>query len=190
MRKTKKRNNKAGNRFLERKVQMASMFNGTHRDVTNMILRDYGASRIQKSTRTMQNKNEFEKRVLSFYDNLVKFALALRTTNTTPTRLDAIKNDILITIPDRTVAGFLRVSNLYQQINTLRNLLTNHFPPLNEIEKAELKELVNSIIQAMNVPMHDRILVPLIPQRQNATLGHLVFGQGKKRRQHTNKRRK
>jgi len=188
MRKTKKRNNKAGNRFLERKVQMASMFNGTHRDVTNMILRDYGASRIQKSTRTMQNKNEFEKRVLSFYDNLVKFAHALRITNTTPTRLDAIKNDILITIPDRTVAGFLRVSNLYQQINTLRNLLTNHFPPLNEIEKAELKELVNSIIQAMNVPMHDRIMVPLIPQRQNAT--HLVFGQGKKRRQHTNKRRK
>jgi hypothetical protein len=188
MRKTKKRNNKAGNRFLERKVHMASMYSGAYRDVTNMILRDYAASRIQKSTRTMQNKNEFENRLRNFYSNLVKFATALIRTDTTPTRLNAIKNDILRTIPDRTVAGFLRLPDLYQQIDTLRNLLTDHFPPLNEIEKAELKELVDSIIQAINVPMHDRIMVPVIPQRQYAT--HLVFGQGKKRRQRTNKRRK
>ncbi len=61
LRKTFKRNNKAGNRFLERKVQMASIFNGTQRDVTNMILRDYAASRIQKSRRTMVSKKDFEK---------------------------------------------------------------------------------------------------------------------------------
>ena len=185
MRKTKKRNNKAGNRFLERKVHMASMYNGAYRDVTNMVLRDYAASRIQKSTRTMQNKNEFETRVPNFYNNLIRFAVALRRTNTTPTTLEAMKNDILRTIPDRTVAGFLRLPDLYQQINTLRNLLTNHFPPINEIEKAELKELVDSIIQAMNDPIHARIMVSLLPYRQNAELGQV-----KKRRQHTNKRRK
>lgn len=183
-RKTLKLNNKAGNRFLERKVHMASMYNGAYRDVTNMVLRDYAASRIQKSTRTMQNKNEFETRVPNFYNNLVKFAVALRRTNTTPTTLEAMKNDILRTIPDRTVAGFLRLPDLYQQINTLRNLLTNHFPPINEIEKAELKELVDSIVQAMNDPIHARIMVPLLPYRQNAVLGH-----GKKRKTRRAKRR-
>jgi hypothetical protein len=193
MRKTKKRNNKAGNRFLERKVHMASMYSGAYRDVTNMILRDYAASRIQKSTRTMQNKNEFETRVPNFYNNLVKFAVALRRTNTTPTTLEAMKNDILRTIPDRTVAGFLRLPNLYQQINTLRNLLTNHFPPINEIEKAELKELVNSIVQAMNDPIHARIMVPLLPYRQNGfvrrqTQRH-ALAEGRKRKSRHAKRR-
>ena len=47
-RKTLKLNNKAGNRFLERKVHIASMYNGAYRDVTNMILRNYASSRIKK----------------------------------------------------------------------------------------------------------------------------------------------
>ena len=59
-RKTLKLNNKAGNRFLERKVLMASLFNGAHRDVTNKVLRSYVASRIQKSRRTMVSKKDFE----------------------------------------------------------------------------------------------------------------------------------
>ena len=145
MRKTFKRNNKAGNRFLERKVHVASMFNGTQRDVTNMILRDYAASRIQKSRRTMVSKkdfeNEFETRVPNFYNNLIRFVIVLRRTNPDPTTVSAIKDDILRTIPDRTVAGVLRLPNLYEQINLLRNLLTNHFPPSNEEEIAELIEV-------------------------------------------------
>ena len=189
MRKTLKRKNKAGNRFLERKVQIASMFNGTQRDVTNMILREYATSRIQKSRRTMVSKNDFqndfETRVPNFYNNLIRFIIVLRRTNPDPTTVSAIKDDILRTIPDRTIAGVLRLPNLYEKINLLVNLLTNHFPPINEIENAELKELVDSIIQAMNVPIHARIAVPLLPYRQNA-----VLGQGKKRRQYTNKRRK
>jgi hypothetical protein len=171
LRKTVKRNNKAGNRFIERKVHMASMFNGTQRDVTNMILREYGASRIQKSRRTMVqtmvNKNDFETRVPNFYNNLIRFVIVLRRTNPDPTTVSAIKDDILRTIPDRTVAGVLRLPNLYEQINLLRNLLTNHFPPSNEQEIAELIEVSDSIIGALNVPLHARITVPLLPYRQH-----------------------
>ena len=185
LRKTLKRNNKAGNRFLERKVHIASMFNGTQRDVTNMVLRDYAASRIQKSGRTMVNKNDFETRVPNFYNNLVRFVIVLRRTNTAPTTINAMKDDILRTIPDRTVAGFLRLPDLYQQINTLRNILTNHFPPVDDIEKAELIDLIDSIIKAMNVPIHDRIMVPLLPYRQNA----LAQAQGRKRKTRRAKRR-
>ena len=203
MRKTKKRNNKAGNRFLERKVHMASMYSGAYRDVTNMILRDYAASRIQKSTRTMQNKNEFEKRVPNFYNNLIRFVIVLRRTNPHPTTLNAIKDDILRNVPDRSVAGFLRLPNLYEQINLLRNLLTNHFPPSNEDEIADLIEVSDSIIEAMNVPLHARIAVPLLPYRQRGfvrrqtrtqgdTLGYALgnaLAQGRKRKTRRAKRR-
>ena len=195
-RKTFKRNNKAGNRFLERKVQMASMFNGTQRDVTNMILRDYAASRIQKSRRTMVSKkdfeNEFETRVPNFYNNLIRFIIVLRRTNPDPTTVSAIKDDILRTIPDRTVAGVLRLPNLYEQINLLRNILSNHFPPLNERENDELIELIDSIIQVMNVPLHARIVVPLLPYRQPGfthTQTH-ALAEGRKRKTRRNKRRK
>ena len=195
-RKTVKRNNKAGNRFLERKVQMASMFNGTQRDVTNMILRDYAASRIQKSRRTMVSKknfeNEFETRVPNFYNNLIRFIIVLRRTNPDPTTVSAIKDDILRTIPDRTVAGVLRLPNLYEDINLLRNLLTNHFPPSNEREIAQLIEISDSIIGAMNVPLHARITVPLLPYRQNGFVRRQTAiqaqAQGKKRRTLRNRR--
>ena len=196
-RKTFKRNNKAGNRFLERKVHMASMFNGTQRDVTNMILRDYAASRIQKSRRTMVSKkdfeNEFETRVPNFYNNLIRFIIVLRRTNPDPTTVSAIKDDILRTIPDRTVAGVLRLPNLYEEINLLRNLLTNHFPPSNEKETAELIELSDSIIGAMNVPLHARITVPLLPYRQHGfvrrqTQRH-ALAEGRKRKTRYAKRR-
>ena len=170
-RKTLKLNNKAGNRFLERKVLIASMYNGSHRDVTNLVLRDYSASRIQKSRRTMVSKkdfeNEFETRVPNFYNNLIRFVIVLRRTNPLPTTLSAVKDDILGTIPDRTIAGVLRLPNLFEDINLLRNLLTNHFPPSNETETAELIEIADSIIGAMNVPLHARITVPLLPYRQN-----------------------
>jgi hypothetical protein len=207
MRKTKKRNNKAGNRFLERKVHIASMFNGTQRDVTNMILRDYAASRIQKSRRTMVSKkdfeNEFETRVPNFYNNLIRFVIVLRRTNPDPTTVSAIKDDILRTIPDRTIAGVLRLPNLYEQINLLVNLLTNHFPPSNETETAELIEIADSIIEAMNVPLHARIAVPLLPYRQRGfvrrqtrtqgdTLGYALgnaLAQGRKRKTRRAKRR-
>jgi predicted house-cleaning noncanonical NTP pyrophosphatase (MazG superfamily) len=202
-RKTFKRNNKAGNRFLERKVHIASMFNGTQRDVTNMILRDYAASRIQKSRRTMVqtmvNKNDFETRVPNFYNNLIRFVIVLRRTNPDPTTVSAIKDDILRTIPDRTVAGVLRLPNLYEQINLLRNLLTNHFPPSNEEEIAELIEVCDSIVGAMNVPLHARITVPLLPYRQHGfvrrqtrTQGDALgdaLGQGRKRKTRRAKRR-
>ena len=191
-RKTLKRNNKAGNRFLERKVHMASMFNGTQRDVTNMILRDYAASRIQKSRRTMVNKNDFETGLANFYNNLIRFVIVLRRTNPNPTTVSAIKDDILRTIPDRTVAGVLRLPNLYEQINLLRNILSNHFPPLNERENDELIELIDSIIQVMNVPLHARIVVPLLPYRQPGfthTQTH-ALAEGRKRKTRRNKRRK
>lgn len=203
MRKTVKRNNKAGNRFLERKVHMASMFSGTQRDVTNMILRDYAASRIQKSRRTkvqtMVNKNDFETRVPNFYNNLIRFIIVLRRTNPDPNTVSAIKDDILRTIPDRTVAGVLRLPNLYEQINLLRNLLTNHFPPSNEEEIAELIEVSDSIIGALNVPLHARITVPLLPYRQHGfvrrqtrTQGDALgdaLAQGRKRKTRRAKRR-
>jgi hypothetical protein len=170
-RKTLKLNNKAGNRFLERKVIMASLFNGAYRDVTNNVLRDYSSSRIQKSRRTMVqitvNKNDLETRVPNFYNNLIRFVIVLRRTNPDPTTLNAIKDDILRTIPDRTIAGVLRLPNLYEDINLLRNLLTNHFPPVNETEIATLIEICDSIIRAMNIPLHARITVPLLPYRQN-----------------------
>jgi hypothetical protein len=197
LRKTVKRNNKAGNRFIERKVHMASMFNGTQRDVTNMILREYGASRIQKSRRTMVqtmvNKNDFETRVPNFYNNLIRFVIVLRRTNPDPTTVSAIKDDILRTIPDRTVAGVLRLPNLYEQINLLRNLLTNHFPPSNEQEIAELIEVSDSIIGALNVPLHARITVPLLPYRQHGfvrrqTQRH-ALAEGRKRKTRHAKRR-
>jgi len=170
-RKTLKLNNKAGNRFLERKVIMASLFNGAYRDVTNNVLRDYSSSRIQKSRRTMVSKkdfeNEFETRVPNFYNNLIRFVIVLRRTNPDPNTLNAIKDDILRTIPDRTIAGVLRLPNLFEDINLLRNLLTNHFPPVNEKETANLIYICDSIIGAMNVPLHARITVPLLPYRQN-----------------------
>jgi len=198
LRKTKKRNNKAGNRFLERKVHMASMYSGAYRDVTNMILRDYAASRIQKSRRTMVSKkdfeNEFETRVPNFYNNLIRFVIVLRRMNPDPTTVSAIKDDILRTIPDRTVAGALRLPNLFEEINLLRNLLTNHFPPSNEKETAELIELCDSIIGAMNVPLHARITVPLLPYRQHGfvrrqTQRH-ALAEGRKRKSRHTKRRK
>lgn len=189
LRKTVKRN-KAGNRFLERKVHIASMYNGAQRDVTNMVLRDYAASRIQKSRRTMVSKkdfeNEFETRVPNFYNNLIRFVIVLRRTNPDPTTVSAIKDDILRTIPDRTIAGVLRLPNLYEDINLLRNLLTNHFPTSNEREIAELIEISDSIIGAMNVPLHARITVPLLPYRQNGFVRRQTpiqaMAQGKKRR--------
>lgn len=196
-RKTLKRKNKAGNRFLENKVQIASMFNGTQRDVTNMVLRDYAASRIQKSRRTMVNKNDFETRVPNFYNNLIRFVIVLRRTNPDPTTISAIKDDILRTIPDRSVAGFLRLPDLYEQINLLRNLLSNHFPPLNETENTELIEVCDSIIGAMNLPLHARITVPLLPYRQHGftrrqtqaqAQGH-ALAEGRKRKTRRNKRR-
>ena len=195
MRKTKKRNNKAGNRFLERKVHMASMYSGAYRDVTNMILRDYAASRIQKSRRTMVSKkdfeNEFETRVPNFYNNLIRFIIVLRRTNPDPTTLSAIKDDILRTIPDRTIAGVLRLPNLYEQINLLVNLLTNHFPPSNETETAELIEIADSIIGAMNVPIHARITVPLLPYRQHGFVRRQTqqHAEGRKRKTRNAKRR-
>jgi hypothetical protein len=166
LRKTVKRNNKAGNRFLESKVHIANMFNGSQRDVTNMVLRDYAASRIQKSRQTMVTKRNFELGLANFYNNLTRFITVLRRLNPTQTTLTAIKDDILRTMPDRTVAGFLRLPNLYGEINRLNNLLTNHFPPVNKTEKHELIELVDLIIQTMNEPLHDRIAVPLLPYRQ------------------------
>ena len=170
-RKTLKLNNKAGNRFLERKVNIANMFKGAYRDVTNKVLRNYASSRIKKSGITMvqimANKNEFETRVPNFYNNLIRFVIVLRRTNPDPTTLNAIKDDILRTIPDRTIAGVLRLPNLYEDINLLRNLLTNHFPPVNETEIATLIEICDSIIGAMNVPLHARVTVPLLPYRQN-----------------------
>ena len=195
LRKTFKRNNKAGNRFLERKVQMASIFNGTQRDVTNIILRDYAASRIQKSRRTMVSKkdfeNEFETRVPNFYNNLIRFVIVLRRTNPDPTTVSAIKDDILRTIPDRTIAGVLRLPNLYEQINLLVNLLTNHFPPSNEAETAELIEIADSIIGAMNVPIHARITVPLLPYRQHGFVRRQTqqHAEGRKRKTRHAKRR-
>jgi hypothetical protein len=195
LRKTFKRNNKAGNRFLERKVHVASMFNGTQRDVTNMILRDYAASRIQKSRRTMVSKkdfeNEFETRVPNFYNNLIRFVIVLRRTNPDPTTVSAIKDDILRTIPDRTVAGALRLPNLYEEINLLRNLLTNHFPPSNEKETTELIEIADSIIGAMNVPLHARITVPLLPYRQHGFVRRQTqrHAEGRKRKTRNAKRR-
>ena len=195
MRKTLKRKNKAGNRFLERKVHVASMFNGTQRDVTNMILRDYAASRIQKSRRTMVSKkdfeNEFETRVPNFYNNLIRFVIVLRRTNPDPTTVSAIKDDILRTIPDRTIAGVLRLPNLYEQINLLVNLLTNHFPPSNEAETAELIEIADSIIGAMNVPIHARITVPLLPYRQHGFVRRQTqqHAEGRKRKTRHAKRR-
>jgi|UniRef100_A0A6C0CDB9 hypothetical protein len=195
-RKTLKLNNKAGNRFLERKVHMASLFNGAYRDVTNHVLRDYSSSRIQKSRRTMVSKkdfeNEFETRVPNFYNNLIRFVIVLRRTTPDPTTLSAIKDDILRTIPDRTIAGVLRLPNLFEDINLLRNLLTNHFPPSNEKETAALIEICDSIIRAMNIPLHARITVPLLPYRQNgfvrrqaqapAEIQALAQAQAKKRR--------
>lgn len=182
MRKTLKRKNKAGNRFLERKVQIASMFNGTQRDVTNMILRDYATSRIQKSRRTMVSKNDFqndfETRVPNFYNNLIRFIIVLRRTNPDINTVSAIKDDILRTIPDRTVAGLLRLPNLNEEINLLRNLLTNHFPPSNEKEIAELIEVADSIIRALNIPLHARITVPLLPYRQNGFVRRQTRTQG------------
>jgi hypothetical protein len=197
MRKTLKRKNKAGNRFLERKVQIASMFNGTQRDVTNMILRDYATSRIQKSRRTMVSKNDFqndfETRVPNFYNNLIRFIIVLRRTNPDINTVSAIKDDILRTIPDRTVAGLLRLPNLNEEINLLRNLLTNHFPPSNEKEIAELIEVADSIIRALNIPLHARITVPLLPYRQNGfvrrqTQRH-ALAEGRKRKSRHAKRR-
>lgn len=193
MRKTARKTvkqNKAGNRFLERKVHIASLFNGTQRDVTNMVLRTYAASRIQKSRRTMVSKkdfeNEFETRVPNFYNNLIRFIIVLRRTNPDPTTVSAIKDDILRTIPDRTIAGVLRLPNLYEDINLLRNLLTNHFPPSNEREIAELIEISDSIIGAMNVPLHARITIPLLPYRQNGFVRRQTpiqaMALGKKRR--------
>jgi hypothetical protein len=195
LRKTSKRNNKAGNRFLERKVHVASMFNGTQRDVTNMVLRSYAASRIQKSRRTMVSKkdfeNEFETRVPNFYNNLIRFVIVLRRTNPDPTTVSAIKDDILRTIPDRTIAGVLRLPNLYEKINLLVNLLTNHFPPSNETETAELIEIADSIIGAMNVPIHARITVPLLPYRQHGFVRRQTQRQaeGRKRKTRNAKRR-
>jgi hypothetical protein len=197
MRKTLKRKNKAGNRFLERKVQIASMFNGTQRDVTNMILREYATSRIQKSRRTMVSKNDFqndfETRVPNFYNNLIRFIIVLRRTNPDINTVSAIKDDILTTIPDRTVAGLLRLPNLNEEINLLRNLLTNHFPPSNEKEIAELIEVADSIIRALNIPLHARITVPLLPYRQNGfvrrqTQRH-ALAEGRKRKSRHAKRR-
>jgi hypothetical protein len=197
-RKTLKRNNKAGNRFLERKVLIASMYNGSQRDVTNLVLRDYAASRIQKSRRTRVqtkvNKNDLEIRAPNFYNNLIRFVIVLRRTNPDPATLSAIKDDILRTIPNRTIAGVLRLPNLYEDINLLRNLLTNHFPPANGTEIATLIEICDSIIRAMNVPLHANIRVPLLPYRHNgfvrrqtqtqapAEIHALTQAQGKKRR--------
>ena len=170
-RKTLKLNNKAGNRFLERKVHIANMFKGAYRDATNNVLRNYAASRIKKSGKTMVqitiNKNEFETRVPNFYNNLIRFVIVLRRTNPDPTTVSAIKDDILRTIPDRTIAGVLRLPNLFEDINLLTNLLTNHFPPTTETEIATLINICDSIIGAMNVPLHARITVPLLPYRQN-----------------------
>ena len=194
-RKTFKRNNKAGNRFLERKVHIANMFNGRQRDVTNKILREYAASRIQKSRRTMVSKkdfeNEFETRVPNFYNNLIRFVIVLRRTNPDPTIVSAIKDDILRTIPDRTVAGVLRLPNLYEDINLLRNLLTNHFPPSNEEEIAELIEIADSIIGSMNAPLHARITVPLLPYRQHGFVRRQTqrHAAGRKRKTRHAKRR-
>jgi hypothetical protein len=169
--KTLKLNNKAGNRFLERKVHIANMFKGAYRDVTNMVLRNYAASRIKKSGTTMvqitANKNDLETRTPNFYNNLIRFVIVLRRPNPDPNTMSAIKDDILRTIPDRTIAGVLRLPNLFEDINLLRNLLTNHFPPVNETDTATLIEICDSIIGAMNIPLHARIRVPLLPYRQN-----------------------
>jgi hypothetical protein len=133
-------------------------------------------------------ENEFETRVPNFYNNLIRFVIVLRRTTPAPATLSAIKDDILRTIPDRTIAGVLRLPNLFEDINLLRNLLTNHFPPVNETEIANLIYICDSIIGAMNIPLHARITVPLLPYRQNgfvrrqAQAQAQAQAQGKKRR--------
>ena len=82
-----------------------------------------------------------------------------------------------------------------EQINLLRNLLTNHFPPSNEQEIAELIEVSDSIIGALNVPLHARITVPLLPYRQHGFVRRQTrtqgdaLGQGRKRKTRRAKRR-
>jgi hypothetical protein len=133
---------------------------------------------------TKVNKNEFETRVPNFYNNLIRFVIVLRRTNPVPTTLNAIKDDILRTIPNRTIAGVLRLPNLFEDINVLQNLLTNHFPPVNETEIAELIKICDSIIGAMNVPLHANTMVPMLPYRHNGFVRRQTQAQaqGKKRR--------
>jgi hypothetical protein len=138
-------------------------------------------------------ENEFETRVPNFYNNLIRFIIVLRRTNPDINTVSAIKDDILRTIPDRTVAGLLRLPNLNEEINLLRNLLTNHFPPSNEKEIAELIEVADSIIRALNIPLHARITVPLLPYRQHGfvrrqTQRH-ALAEGRKRKSRHAKRR-
>lgn len=123
-------------------------------------------------------QNDFETRVPNFYNNLIRFIIVLRRTNPDINTVSAIKDDILRTIPDRTVAGLLRLPNLNEEINLLRNLLTNHFPPSNEKEIAELIEVADSIIRALNIPLHARITVPLLPYRQNGFVRRQTRTQG------------
>jgi hypothetical protein len=192
MRKTKKRNNKAGNRFLKRKVQMASMYNGAYRDVTNMILRDYAASRIQKSRRNMveyaRMYDEYTHNLESFYNNLLLLKNVLGRIHLDQEEITSARDNVLITIPDDTVAVFFREPDVYTKINLLRNILTNHFPPVATGEKTELINLITSITKLMYPKMSGlSLMIPLLPQRQNAT--RLVIGQGKKRRTRRAKRR-
>ena len=72
---------------------------------------------------------------------------------------------------------------------------TNHFPPSNEQEIAELIEVSDSIIGALNVPLHARITVPLLPYRQHGFVRRQTrtqgdaLGQGRKRKTRRAKRR-
>jgi hypothetical protein len=167
--KTRKRNNKAGNRFLKRKVQMASMYNGAYRDVTNMILRDYAASRIQKSRRNMveyaRMYDEYTHNLESFYNNLLLLQSVLRRIHLDQEEITSARDNVLITIPDDTVAVFFREPDVYTKINLLRNILTNHFPPVDTGETRELINLITSITNLMYPKMSElTLMIPLIPQ--------------------------
>lgn len=119
--------------FLKTKVLIASLYNGRHRDVTNKILQNYAASRIE--TVAMANPKIIKSFLPRFYNNLVRLPMTLKRPNPTQEALINIKNDILktmprpIMIPNDPQYEILRNPTLIEKMNTLKEKLKQYFTP-------------------------------------------------------------
>lgn len=193
MRKTLKKRSKAGvvSRINKgrRLRQMKRTINSLpiQEDIASRVYQDYIASEI----RTTLKSRRYKTNIGPFYNNLVILTNELRKHNPDLERMTTIKKNILRTMPDDiTVAEYLHLPNLYPQIALLRTKLSDEttFPPLTTEDNSNLTQLINSILDAIHIPISQRVrTIPLVPRRQQA---FHELGQGRKHKSQRLRRRK
>uniref|UniRef100_A0A6C0H4T9 Uncharacterized protein n=1 Tax=viral metagenome TaxID=1070528 RepID=A0A6C0H4T9_9ZZZZ len=191
----KKRNIGTKKSFLDTKVVLANMFDGKHRDISSKIFRTYAASKIQTDAKTMIKRKHYIADLVNFYTMLIQLSSILKRPNPTLISMINKKNNILeIFPPDRTIDDFLKVSNLYQELEVLKNMLAINFPPENQEERTIIVGQIELVTDKMYKPLNKipgTNLQPLVRRNNAFYIPAPLLAQGRKKtKRRTTKQRK